>query len=356
MNQIKQLDLFSGIGGFRLAAERAASSLNIPFKSVGFSEIDRFATQAYKAFFNTTEEEEIGDIMSFCKDTMQIEALPDFNLLTGGFPCQPFSMMGAKKGFDDNRGGLFFEILKIIDIKKPDIVLLENVKNIKTHDNGKTLCRICKLLGEHGYPSVTYDVFNTSEFGIPQTRNRVYILALRSKPKDFTFSGESVKDHYNMLKSKNVNEYNNVLDILEADVDEKYYLSERIKPTILANGGGNFISKSEINKIIARPLVATMGKMHRACQDNYYSEIFIKTRGNKNDSSEPFESLVKKRIRKLTPNEAFLLQGFPSEFAQIARKNGISNAQLYKQAGNAVSVNVPYAIMLYLMHLNKSIN
>ena len=99
-----------------------------------------------------------------------------------------------------------------------------------------------------------------------------------------------------------------------------------------------------------------MGKMHRACQDNYYSEIFIKTRGNKNDSSEPFESLVKKRIRKLTPNEAFLLQGFPREFAQIARKNGISNAQLYKQAGNAVSVNVPYAIMLYLMHLNKSIN
>jgi DNA (cytosine-5)-methyltransferase 1 len=356
MKQIKQVDLFSGIGGFRLATESVANSLNIPFKSIGFSEIDKFATQAYKAFYNTTKEEEIGDIISFCGEKKRIEELPDFNLLTGGFPCQPFSMMGAKKGFADSRGGLFFEILKIIDLKKPDIVLLENVKNIKTHDNGKTLCRICELLGEHGYPSVTYDVFNTSDFGLPQTRNRVYILALREKPKDFVFRSKVVKAYYDELKSKGIREYNSVLDILEADVDEKYYLSERIKPTILANGGGNFISKSEINKIIARPLVATMGKMHRACQDNYYSDIFIKTRGNKNDSSEPIESLVKKRIRKLTPNEAFLLQGFPREFAQIASKNGISNAQLYKQAGNAVSVNVPYAIMLYLMHLNKSIN
>ena len=99
-----------------------------------------------------------------------------------------------------------------------------------------------------------------------------------------------------------------------------------------------------------------MGKMHRACQDNYYSDTFIKTSGNINDSNEPIESLVKKRIRKLTPEEAFLLQGFPKEFTQIAIKNGISDAQLYKQAGNAVSINVAYAILVYLMQNNKSFN
>lgn len=354
MNQIQQLDLFSGIGGFRLATEQAANALKIPFNSVGFSEIDRFATQSYKTFFDTSSEVEIGDIVSFCEDTKRIEALPNFNLLTGGFPCQPFSMMGAKKGFDDSRGGMFFEILKIIDIKKPGVVLLENVKNLKTHDSGKTISRICSLLESHGYSTVTHDVFNTSAFGLPQTRNRVYILAVHETLPNVDINKDTILAHYNAIERKSVNTYKTVLDILEQSVSEKYYLSAKIKPTILAHGSGNFVSKSEINQAIARPLTATMVKMHRACQDNYYSDTYIKSNGAKNDSHLPANTLAKRRIRKITPREAFMLQGFPNNYARIASNDGLSNHQLYKQSGNAVSVNVVYAIIHYILStLNK---
>lgn len=349
MNRIILIDLFSGIGGFRHAAELAARDAEIPFRCVAQSDNDWVANRCYEMFYEINGEVRMGDIVDFTGNEYLVEALPKFNLLTGGFPCQPFSMMGAKKGFEDERGGLFFDILKIVDVANPEAILLENVKNISTHDNGETLRRICRLLREHGYEFVDYDVFNTAEFGLPQTRNRVYILALRTKPDEFHFNAEAVKACYNSLVQKSVPEYDSVLDILETEVDERYYLSDKIKPTILAHGGGNFVSKSEINKIIARPLVATMVKMHRACQDNYYSDTFVQSRGTENDANEPLEVLRTRRIRKLTPREAYMLQGFPEAFVETAAKNGISNTQIYKQAGNAVSVNVVYAIIRYLL-------
>ena len=143
---------------------------------------------------------------------------------------------------------------------------------------------------------------------------------------------------------------NSTHEILEKNVDEKFYLSATIKPTILSNGTKSYRSKSEINPLIAKPLTATMVKMHRACQDNYFSDGFIQS----NDPVEYLktnyskEELCQQRIRKITPREAFLLQGFSSEYFENAQKSGVSNAQLYKQAGNAVSVNTVYAIMYYL--------
>lgn len=354
MKHIKLLDLFSGIGGFRLATQLVAKDLDIPFNCLGFSEIDRFATQSYKSFFNTSEEHELNDIVAFCEDKKRIESLPNFNFLTGGFPCQPFSMMGAKKGFDDNRGGVFFEILKIIDIKKPGVVLLENVKNIVTHNNGKTISKVCSQLKSNGYSCVKYDVFNSSNFGLPQTRNRIYILAVHESLNSIDFNMAKIHAHFKATKNKSIQTYKTVLDILEKTVDEKYYLSEKIKPTILAHGSGNFISKSEINQLIARPLTATMVKMHRACQDNYYSDAFIKSNGAKNDSLISPSALAKRRIRKITPREAFMIQGFPGDYARQASNDGLSNHQLYKQAGNAVSINVVYAIVHYILSaLNK---
>lgn len=141
-----------------------------------------------------------------------------------------------------------------------------------------------------------------------------------------------------------------VLDILEKQVDSKYYLSDTLKPTILADGSKNFKSKSEINKLIARPLTATMVKMHRACQDNYFSDEFINSPNPIQYLKQTFskDELAKHHIRKLTPNEAFALQGFPRDFIHNARQAGVSNHQLYKQAGNAVSVNTVYAILHYL--------
>ena len=142
----------------------------------------------------------------------------------------------------------------------------------------------------------------------------------------------------------------NVHDVLSENVDNKYYLSEKIKPTILSNGSKNFISKSDINQLIARPLTATMVKMHRACQDNYYSEEFViaKDNGKINYENLTKDELRMLNIRRITPEEALKLQGFDSHFYNNAARIGISDHQLYKQAGNAASVNTVYAILYYL--------
>lgn len=347
---IALLDLFSGIGGFHLAAKLATKDLSVPFKCIGFSEIDKYASQCYKIFFEDDTPIELGDISTFSRNPTAVDDLPHFNLLTAGFPCQPFSMMGKKKGFLDHRGSLFFEILNILERRMPSLVLLENVKNISKHDNGKTISTICKCLEKIGYKYVKYDIFDTSSFGLPQKRNRVYILAIKKPKSQLIFDFKSVKHFYESNMNESILTFKSVLDILEKKVDARYYLSQKIKPTILANGGGRFVSRSEINQIIARPLVATMVKMHRACQDNYYSDDFILSNGSINNSSEPLDSLQKKAIRKITPLEAFTLQGFPEKFVKLAIKSGISNHQLYKQAGNAASVNVVYSILSYLFY------
>ena len=139
-------------------------------------------------------------------------------------------------------------------------------------------------------------------------------------------------------------------DVLEKEVDAKFYLSDTIKPTILSNGTKTYHSKSEINPLIAKPLTATMVKMHRACQDNYFSDGYIQAEDPVAylETIYTKEELCKQRIRKITPREAFLLQGFSANCFERAVSSGVSNAQLYKQAGNAVSVNTVYAIMHYL--------
>lgn len=150
-----------------------------------------------------------------------------------------------------------------------------------------------------------------------------------------------------------IRQVTNVLGILDKTVPDKYLLSEKIKPTILSDGSANFKSKSEINKLIARPLTATMHKMHRACQDNYYSIDFIQSDGKINPAlTMTKEELAKIAIRKLTPKEALMIQGFPEDFAPNAQNAGICDGALYKQAGNAVSVNTIYAVLYYLITNN----
>lgn len=359
--EIKHLELFAGIGGFRKAIEMLAEDFKFDAKCVGFSEIDPYAVRTYKANFDTKGEVEIGDIEKFTKDSKRIESLPDFDLLTGGFPCQSFSMMGKQLGFDDDRGNMFFRIAEILEIKKPRFVLLENVKNLKTHDEGRTFKAIIEKLEEVGYKkeNIYYDVFNTNDFGLAQTRNRVFIFASRSPlPFDFKFSQAYIKTMFKPLNGEtSVLRQKTVLDVLSKEVPSKYYLSDRIKPTILSNGSKKFQSKSEINQLIARPLTATMVKMHRACQDNYYSDEFLLSENPINFEKRFFskEELELHKIRKLTPEEAFALQGFDKEFYFNTVKAGLSNHQMYKQAGNAVSVNTVYAILHYLFIKNTLI-
>lgn len=348
---MKHLELFAGIGGFRHAIDLVCHDYGIPSECVGFSEIDSKAHQTYCINYNTSEEIDMGDIVAFTSDVKKIQSLPDFDLLTGGFPCQTFSMMGEQAGFQEERGQMFFRIMDIIKVKTPKYILLENVKNLINHDKGNTIKRIVEELRCAGY-TVHFDVFNTNDFGLPQTRNRTLIFARRDEDNDFEFTKELVKQCFNELKRNecSLDFYESTINILDKDVDQKYYLSKKIKPTILSDGSAGFKSNSEIDKIIARPLTASMHKMHRACQDNYFSDLYINSDGEKRPSTwMTKKELAEIAIRKLTPEEAFKLQGFPAEFASKSRSGGVANGSLYKQAGNAVSVNTIYAVLHYLL-------
>ncbi len=349
---MKHLELFAGIGGFRHALDLLGKDFNFPVKCVGFSEIDPYASKTYQANYDTAGEVVMGDIVQFTSDESNINTLPEFDILTGGFPCQSFSMMGKQHGFKDVRGNVFFHIMDILRIKRPRFILLENVKNLKLHDKGNTFKVILSSIEEAGYPYVYCDIFNTNNFGLAQKRNRVYIFASSVRlPDNFRFDESAVKASFEKINTPiSLLKQKSVLDILEKRVEAKYYLSDTLKPTILADGSKNFKSKSEINQLTARPLTATMVKMHRACQDNYFSDEFINSPDPVRYLEQTFskEELAKHHIRKLTPSEAFALQGFKPEFIHNARKADISNHQLYKQAGNAVSVNTVYAILHYL--------
>ncbi len=355
---MRHLELFAGIGGFRRAMDLLTQDNIMDFSCVGYSEIDAKATTTYCANYHPENDNEIamGDIVTFTSEITNIEGLPHFDLLTGGFPCQTFSMMGKQEGFNEDRGQMFFRIMDILQVRMPRYVLLENVKNLKTHDKGRTFARIHEELERLGY-KVFSDVFNTAKFHLPQTRNRVIIFATTEQlPNDFEqqFTCENIAAYYDhFFDGLSTYHYQTVNDILAVDVPQKYFLSERIKPTLLADGSANFKSKSDINMSIARPLTATMHKMHRACQDNYYSQDFIESHGAINPvTTMTKEELATLPIRKLTPEEAFMLQGFPAEFATLGRNAGVADGSLYKQAGNAVSVNTIYAILYYLITNN----
>lgn len=355
---MRHLELFAGIGGFRRAMDLLTKDHIMDFSCVGYSENDKNATATYCANFNPSKNEVVmGDIVTFTEDQQNIQSLPNFELLTGGFPCQTFSMMGKKSGFNEDRGQMFFRIMDILEVKHPRYVLLENVKNLINHDNGNTFAKIKQELERLGY-QVFPNIYNTADFHLPQTRNRLVIFAtkdnLDEKQMQKTFTPDNVKETFDKAYKKlSPNHHSTVIGILSPDVDSKYFLSERIKPTILADGSANFKSKSDINMRIARPLTATMHKMHRACQDNYYSQDFIESHGKVNHVEDySKEQLAKLPIRKLTPEEAFMLQGFPKQFAIKGRKVGVSDGALYKQAGNAVSVNTIYAILYFLITNN----
>lgn len=349
------LELFAGIGGFRRAIELFCEDNKEESACVGFSEIDKYAVQTYKAIYEDNGELELGDIQKFVDDE-RLNEIPYFELLTGGFPCQAFSMMGKKHGFEDKRGEVFYRIIDLLNQTHPKFILLENVRNLKTHDEGRTYREVIRALSEDANYEVDSVVLDTKDFGLPQTRRRVFIFGIY---RDYLFEGQKValsledilKISGSLHEGTSLNCYRHVLDgILNMEVDQKYYLSERIKPTILANGSKNFESKSEINKMTARPLTASMVKMHRACQDNYYSDEFLSAF----DPEEYLKQNISKKeqathqIRKITPEEAFKLQGFNAIDVEKAREAGVSNHQLYRQAGNAVSVNTVYGLLCYL--------
>lgn len=344
---MKHIELFSGLGGFRTAMQLVSASSQTVFQCIAFSEIETNAIRSYKANFDTTDEIEIGDISLFTEDSLKLKNTPPVDLVTGGFPCQSFSMMGAQKGFDDPRGNLFFNIMRMVKQCEPPYILLENVKNLITHDGGNTFKIIRETIEKLGYHFFA-DIFNTANFGLAQTRNRVYIFATKCKvPNGFDFTSKAIQLDFEERCKKNlfIRQQTSTRDILLKSVHQKYFLSEKLKRTILANGSGGFVSKSDIDLLTARPLCATMHKMHRACQDNYFSQDFI---NGECEGPTSGEIALARPVRRLTPIEAFRLQGFPDRYFENLTQLSLSDSSLYKLAGNAVSVNVVYAILAYL--------
>lgn len=293
---VKFIDLFAGIGGIR-----------IPFDELGYqcvfsSEWDKYACITYNENFGHIPH---GDI------TKVVESeIPSHDLLLAGFPCQPFSLAGLKQGFNDIRGTLFFDICRIINYHKPKVVFLENVKNLRTHDKGNTFKVIKTTLEDLGY-KVFEKVLNAKDFGVPQNRERIYIVALLNHNLNFSFP-------------EKLNIQTRVGDILQNRVADKYTISDalwvghkrrRKEHEEKGNGFGY--------KLFDRDAIYTSTISARYYKDG--SEILIEQN--------------EKNPRKLTPREAARLQGFPEDFKII-----VSDMQAYKQFGNSVSVPVVRAI------------
>ena len=189
------------------------------FHCIGYSEIDSKAEATYRSNYAIGKDEIVmGDIVAFTNDKKNIKSLPKFDLLTGGFPCQTFSMMGNQTGFDEDRGQMFFRIMDILMVKKPKYVLLENVKNLWNHDKGRTFARIKSELESIGY-HVYADIFNTADFHLPQTRNRILIFATTVRiPKDFQFSAKLIaKEFDKKYKETSLLHYETVNEVLMQD-------------------------------------------------------------------------------------------------------------------------------------------
>ena len=302
---LKFIDLFAGIGGIRMGLESAAQKAGIETKCVFSSEIDKYAIQTYITNFGKTNF--FGDITNLGDDLNLDKTVPNFDVLLAGFPCQPFSQAGLKKGFNDTRGTLFFWIDKILKIKKPKAFLLENVKHLRGHDKGNTLSTILNVLRENYYVPDP-KILNAKYFGLPQNRERIYIIGFDKNLGEFEYP-------------QPINSKTRVGDILEKYVGKDYTISNKLwaghkrrkrEHKIKGNGFGYglFDKNSEYtNTISAR----------------YYK-----------DGSEVLISRGKDRNpRKLTERECARLQGFPDSF-----KIPVSRAQAYRQFGNSVPVNV----------------
>lgn len=307
----KFIDLFAGIGGFRLAFQ------NLKGKCVFTSEWDKYSKQTYKANFG---EVPFGDITK----TATKNYIPDeFDVLCAGFPCQAFSIAGKRGGFEDTRGTLFFDVAEIIKKKKPKAIFLENVKGLRSHDKGKTLATILNVLREDlGYFVPEPQVINAKKFGVPQNRERIFIVGFR---KDLGIT----EFEYPIPVKKKVT----LEDVLESKtVSVKYYLSEVYLETLRqhkarhASKGNGFGYEIISNDGTANAVVCGgMGRERNLVLDNRLKDFTPIThiRGDVN----------REGIRKMTPREWARLQGFPDDFKIV-----VSDAQAYKQFGNSVAV------------------
>lgn len=320
----KSIDLFAGIGGIRMGFDRAFGKDGI--ETVFVSEWDEHAQKTYRANYS--------DDFEIAGDITQIDEkdIPKFDICLAGFPCQAFSLAGQRKGFDDDykgkcRGTLFMDVARICEYHKPKVIFCENVKGLVIHDKGRTFQIICNTFEELGY-KVFSKVLNSKDFGVPQNRERIYIVAFRNDiaPEEFVFP--EILDDSKRIK-----------DIIEENpVPAKYYLSEAYVATLKnhkarheAKGNGFGYEIREWDGIAGAIVCGGMGRERNLLIDTRQTDLTPTThiKGEIN----------KEGIRKMTPREWARLQGFPDNFKLL-----LADVHLYKQFGNSVTVNVIEAI------------
>lgn len=402
---IRVFDAFSGIGGFRSALERVGE-----FEIVGWCEIDRFAQKAYKALYDTGGEQFYENIRD-----IDVGKLADFDLLIGGFPCQPFSVCGARKGFADERGDLFFELARLLEAKRPKYFCFENVPGLMGIDSGKTFAKIIETLSQLGY-CVEWRVYNSADY-LPQVRKRVYIagcLGIDCSGKILAF-GKS--DSQNCRKTEQIiggSQGTRVYDPDGLAVTQcsgsggmggktgLYFIDSNPPPNLTENArcitarqnSGVSHHKGEHSAVFCdlneNPQITENARCLHTRMDlgvtngthkGERSGVLIEdgpraiinpfketTRQNGRRIKNPNESMFTLtvtdrhgivhhgRIRRLMPIEAWRLQGFTTEQFEKVAATGMSDAQLYKQAGNAVSVPVVEEIARNLLKFDEEIN
>ena len=360
-NKIKVVSLFSGIGGFEEGLKRSEINSEVVFAS----EIDVHARNSYKANF--------GNINLF-GDIKQVDekSVPDHQLLLAGFPCQSFSIAGKQKGFSDIRGTLFFDVVRILNEKKPKYVLLENVKNLISHDKMETIKKIVSTLNEIGY-TVDFTVINSSEAGVPQNRDRTYICAIYDFPSEKfeddirNIKVNTLKKELNGTEFKGFNFFNKVEfqnkmkfleDVIEKNVSQKFFFNtDKVREFLNGNNIEDILEKeSKIIKLfdLPREVHNDLERQRRVYSTKGISPTVLA----RSDSTKILVNTVEgKKIRKVTPVENFLIQGFEREFIRSIESTGMSITQMYKQSGNAVSPPVITGILdyLYKTYMKKSI-
>lgn len=330
---MKFIELFSGIGGMGYGLMQAG------FECVGFCEIDKYAHESYNLLHNKEKKMWEGwDVRNVTDDDIRgIEReRGKISLIAAGFPCQSFSIAGQRRGFEDTRGTLVYEVFRFATILRPKILLLENVKGLLNHDKGRTFGIILSSLDELGYDA-EWQVLNSKNFGVPQNRDRVFIVGyLRgtSRRKIFPITGNS---------GQFINVIGRLNKITGFDLLKRVYNIDNISPTLNTKGGGSTEPKILIKEATKKGYsVATEGDSINI------SQINSKTRRGRvgKGIANTIETICNQgiytnyRIRKLTPLEYFRLQSYPDKWYFELKENGISNSQLYKMAGNGVTSNI----------------
>ena len=366
------LDLFAGIGGFRLGMERAGHTC------VGYCEIDKFARLSYQAIHNTEGEIDYRDITEVTDEEFR-KLKGTVDVICGGFPCQAFSIAGKQLGFEDVRGTLFYEIVRAAKEIKPRYLFLENVRNLLSHDKGKTFTTMLTILDELGYDA-EWQVLNSKNFGVPQNRERVFIIGhLRGECTSRVFPIGGKDEEFNT--NGEIDQIGNIVNTTSFGGNPqrgRIYGTDGISPALNCVGGGGLEPKILVKEATKQGYaVANIGDSINLSHPNSKTrrgrvgkniantlltseeqgvvlpQIIQKPHGfNKGGAHNIAPTLTKSSyqennflktesvsIRKLTPRECWRLQGFPDWAFDKAQKVN-SNSQLYKQAGNSVTVNV----------------